>query len=68
MKNIKKLNRNDLKTISGGGLLDDIIGTLDIVKPLIQPIVNTVNEVLCRIDCISNGVIEVKFLPCESSC
>jgi|UPI0006488775 hypothetical protein len=68
MKNLKKLNRKDMKTISGNGLLDDITGALDFLDPLVKPIANTLNNVFCRIECVSNGTIVIKFLPCESSC
>ncbi|WP_415327323.1 bacteriocin-like protein [Chryseobacterium sp. MMS23-Vi53] len=68
MKNLKKLDRNQLKTISGEGLLDDLIGTLDILDPVVKPIVNTVNNVFCTLECITNGVVQIKLLPCGSTC
>lgn len=68
MKNLKKLDRNQLKTISGSGLLDDLVNSLDILNPVVKPIINTVNNVFCTVECISNGVIQIKLLPCESGC
>lgn len=68
MKNLKKLNRNEMKSITGSGLLEDITSSLSFLDPLVKPIANTVNNVFCRIECVSNGTIVIKFLPCESTC
>lgn len=53
MKNLKKLNRNELKTISGAGLLDNVFGvvngtlnaTTGIVNGVGAVVTNTVNGV-----------------------
>lgn len=62
MKNFKKLNRNELKTISGNGLLDnfgsDVLGAA----------FNTGNSLLCVLQCTVNGVVTAKLLPCKSTC
>ncbi|MCE3074475.1 bacteriocin-like protein [Chryseobacterium gwangjuense] len=50
MKNLKKLNRNELKTISGNGLLDNITG---VVTGLGGVVVGTVNG----LGAVAGGVV-----------
>lgn len=61
MKNFKKLNRNELKTISGNGLLDNISGAV------LEAAFGTGSEV-CNVQCIINGIVTIKVLPCRFKC
>lgn len=40
MKNLKKLNRNELRTISGNGLLDNIVGVANGLGGVVSGAVN----------------------------
>lgn len=83
MKNLKKLNRNELKTISGNGLLDNIVnvangvvgaaggavvGVGNIVGGVVVGTGNVTTTTLCEIQCVINGVVTVKLLACGSTC
>lgn len=62
MKNFKKLNRHELKTISGNGLLDNF------GSDVLEAAFNTGNNLSCILQCTVNGVISVKLLPCKATC
>ncbi|WP_415327324.1 bacteriocin-like protein [Chryseobacterium sp. MMS23-Vi53] len=65
MKNLKKLDRNELKTINGSGLLDDLLGT---VSGAVTTVVGIVGITVCNVQCMVNGIIQIKLLPCGSTC
>ncbi|GEN69239.1 bacteriocin-like protein [Chryseobacterium rhizosphaerae] len=83
MKNLKKLDRNELKTISGNGLLDPIGGLLGglggvvggvvggvgtIVGDVVTGVGTLVGNALCQTQCVINGVIHIRLLECGSTC
>jgi len=83
MKNLKKLDRNELKTISGNGLLDPIGGLLGglggvvggvvggvgtIVGDVVTGVGTLVGTALCQTQCVINGVIHIRLLECGSTC
>ncbi|MCS3528922.1 bacteriocin-like protein [Chryseobacterium sp. JUb7] len=78
MKNLKKLNRNELKTIDGngllGGLLGGIVGSggviIGIIKTadgIIDNAVGTVDNTICQVQCLINGVVVIKPLNCSAT-
>jgi hypothetical protein len=83
MKNLKKLDRNELKAISGNGLLDPIGGLLGGLGGVVGGVVGGVGTIgggvvggvstvvtnaLCQTQCVVNGVIHIKLLECGSTC
>ncbi|KFF21113.1 hypothetical protein IQ37_15545 [Chryseobacterium piperi] len=83
MKNLKKLNRNELKTISGEGIFDNIGGVIGGLGGVVGGVVNGVGTIvggvvhdtgvlvgttLCNVQCVVNGVIQIKLLSCGSTC
>jgi hypothetical protein len=70
MKNLKKLNRNELKSISGAGIISDLSNLTGQIGGLITniPAVPTVVDGLCQVQCVLNGVITLQLLPCGGSC
>ncbi|WP_415327332.1 bacteriocin-like protein [Chryseobacterium sp. MMS23-Vi53] len=93
MKNLKKLNRDELRTISGAGLLDNVLGVVNGTVGTVGGIVNGVGGVvggvvngvgstlgatvngtvtvlengLCQVQCVLNGVISVHVLSCGAA-
>ncbi|GAA5087395.1 hypothetical protein GCM10023210_10160 [Chryseobacterium ginsengisoli] len=67
MKNLKKLNRNELKTISGAGLLDNVFGvvtgtvnaTTGILNGVGAVVGNTVNGVGSTVGATVSGTVTV---------
>ncbi|ASW73473.1 hypothetical protein IQ37_15540 [Chryseobacterium piperi] len=72
MKNLKKLNRDELKTISGNGLLDNIGGVIGGLGGVVQGVLHDtsvlVGNTLCNVQCVVNGVIQIKLLACGTAC
>ncbi|AZA83724.1 hypothetical protein C1637_14215 [Chryseobacterium lactis] len=79
MKNLKKLDRNELKSISGEGLLDPIghliggvVGAVGgivggiggVVGGTVSGVVNVLENGLCQVQCEVNHVIYLKVLNC----
>ncbi|WP_415327342.1 bacteriocin-like protein [Chryseobacterium sp. MMS23-Vi53] len=70
MKSLKKLNRNDLKIINGGGLInidygDAPVNVLGIQIPIDgSPVLGNT----CNVVCVVNGIPQVKVLTCGSTC
>lgn len=65
MKNLKKMKRNELKTITGGNILTDIG---DKIKEVTNNAINEVKDGLCNVECLINGVVHIKLLDCGSTC
>jgi hypothetical protein len=72
MKNFKKLNRKELKSISGEGLLDNIGGVIGGLGGVVGGILHDtgvlVSNTLCNVQCVVNGVVHIKLLSCGSTC
>ncbi|WP_312395146.1 bacteriocin-like protein [Chryseobacterium sp.] len=79
MKNFKKLDRNELKTITGNGLLDNIGGVVGGVVGVVGNTVSGIGDVLseigtlaeenlCKMQCVVNEVVEIELLACGSIC
>lgn len=83
MKNLKKLNRNELKTISGNGLLDNIGGLVTglggavggaigglggVVGGVVTGATGVLETTLCNVQCVVNGIVVIKVLNCGSTC
>lgn len=78
MKNLKKLDRNELKFISGNGLFDgspfgnifgpvaDLFDTMDNVLGIAK-IIKTLDNGLCEVQCTLNNVIQVKVINCNAT-
>ncbi|MCS3528933.1 bacteriocin-like protein [Chryseobacterium sp. JUb7] len=61
MKNLKKLNRKELKKISGGDLIGNVFSYTD-------EIIQLLDLAVCNVQCTVNGVVQIKILPCNSTC
>lgn len=83
MKNLKKLNRNEMKAISGNGLLDNIGGVVGglggaiggaiggvggVIGGAIGGLGGVVSGTLCNVQCVINGVVHIQVLSCGSTC
>ncbi|MCS3528923.1 bacteriocin-like protein [Chryseobacterium sp. JUb7] len=75
MKNLKKLNRNELKSIEGNGLLGDLGAGLGVliggigatVGGIIVGTFQTAEGLMCKINCTVNGVVDIKILKCDNA-
>ncbi|MCS3528920.1 bacteriocin-like protein [Chryseobacterium sp. JUb7] len=79
LENLKKLDRNQLKTISGDGIdglltgLGTLVGNLlDGVGGVLQGTVvgtlKTLEGGLCEVNCLLKDVIEIKIVKCGPTC
>jgi len=77
MKNLKKLNRNDLRSISGGetgtGAQLNIVPLGQALGQLFGGLFGAgvgaaYNGAVCNVQCTINGVVTIKVLNCGSTC
>ncbi|WP_412850685.1 bacteriocin-like protein [Chryseobacterium sp. PMSZPI] len=79
MKNLKKLDREQLKSISGEGLLDPVLGlvggvlgavggvvggVLGVASGTVTGVVSVLENGLCQVQCEVNHVIHIRVLNC----